>query len=335
MLDALSNDLLGDLVEGDAARLAVRQLQKLLQMPGNGLPFPVRVRGEIDGAGAFGVLFELLDQLCLVPHRNILGLKALFYINAHLAFGKVPQMPHGSRDLIAAAQVFFDGFGLGGRFHDHKIFRFCHVRSSLFGDIQLIEIARIALDVILDGQNGQMAQHARRGKPCAQDDIVHMGPCGIDGRDDGQLILRQVGELISQVNIALGFWLVNAFFFLGRFRNGLGRWFCSGKGSRIVSRVTKLSGKEDLKILQHIPAAGGKVCPLLQHGKSPCAVFRVHIAGNGEDFLPLLQRLLGKEPGAAVLRRLHHHEGHRDPRCDAVSFPEKLALGMAAWRIFA
>ena len=93
-------------------------------------------------------------MLRLVPYGYILGLKALFYINTHLALGKVPQMPHRGRDLVAAAQVFFDGFGLGGRFHDHKTFRFCHDSSSLFGDIQLIEVARIPPDVILDGQNG-------------------------------------------------------------------------------------------------------------------------------------------------------------------------------------
>ena len=113
MLDALGDDLLGDFIEGYAACLFIGQTKQLLEVPGNGLPFAVRVSRKIDGSGILGVLFQLVDQLGLVPHGNILRLKAVFDIDAHLALGQVAQMPHGRFHFIAAAEVFFYRLGLG------------------------------------------------------------------------------------------------------------------------------------------------------------------------------------------------------------------------------
>ena len=131
MKDALGDDLLRDLVEGHAPGLFVRQVQQLLEMPGDRLALAVRVGREIDGPGAFGFLFELVDELRFFAHGDVLRLEAVVYIHAHLALGKIPQMPHGRCNLIIASQILFDRFGLGGRLHDHKVLCFCHSDSYL------------------------------------------------------------------------------------------------------------------------------------------------------------------------------------------------------------
>ena len=48
LLNAARDDVFRDFIEGHALRLAVRQSEQLLQMPGNGLSFAVRVGCEID-----------------------------------------------------------------------------------------------------------------------------------------------------------------------------------------------------------------------------------------------------------------------------------------------
>ena len=130
--DALRDHLLGDLVEGDAPGLFLRQIQQLLQMPGDRLPLPVRVSGQIHGFGGFRVLFQLRDQFLLVPDGDILWLEAVLDIHAHFALGQVAQVSHGRLYLIVPAQIFFDGLCLRRRFDDDKILCFCHYASSLF-----------------------------------------------------------------------------------------------------------------------------------------------------------------------------------------------------------
>ena len=125
--DALRHDPFRYLVEGDAAGLAVRQAQQLLQMPGYGLALAVRVGREIDHGGLLRALAQILYHVFLTLHGDILRLKAAFYIHAHRALGQVAQVAHGGHDFIIAAQVFLDGPGLGRGFHyDQRRLCFCH-----------------------------------------------------------------------------------------------------------------------------------------------------------------------------------------------------------------
>ena len=72
----------------------IGKAQKLLQVPGNGLSLPVRVRCKIDririGCGGF----QFLDKGFLSPDGDILGRKVVLQVHAHFAFGQVPQMAH-------------------------------------------------------------------------------------------------------------------------------------------------------------------------------------------------------------------------------------------------
>ena len=63
--EGLADRLAGDLVEDDPAEAAWVAADGFLQMPGDGLAFPVPVAGEIDRLGARGDFLQLLDDLFL------------------------------------------------------------------------------------------------------------------------------------------------------------------------------------------------------------------------------------------------------------------------------
>ena len=124
MLDGLGDGGLGDLVKGHTLGLAGIQLQQLLQMPGNGFTFPVRVGCQINELGLVGGILQIVDDLALAVNGQIGGLEVVFHIHAQLLFGQVAQMSHGGLYLIARPQIFGDGLGLGRGLHDEQ---FCHV----------------------------------------------------------------------------------------------------------------------------------------------------------------------------------------------------------------
>ena len=137
VLDALGNHLFGDLIEGDPLGLVIIQLQQFLQMPGDGLALPVRVRGQVDGLGGLGLLLQFTDQFLFITDGDILGLKAMLNIHAHFALGQVPQVTHGGGHLIVAAQVFLDGLGFRRGLDDYQVLRFCHcvLLNALYSDL--------------------------------------------------------------------------------------------------------------------------------------------------------------------------------------------------------
>ena len=121
MGDALAHHLAGDLVEGDTSGLIVRQVQQMLQMPGNGLSLAVWVGGEVDGIAGGGVLFQLADQLLLAADGFIFRFKIVLDVHAQGTFRQVTQVAHAGRDLIVRPQILADGLGLGRRLHDHQM----------------------------------------------------------------------------------------------------------------------------------------------------------------------------------------------------------------------
>ena len=123
--DALLHHLFRDLVEGDPAGLAVRQVQQMLQVPGDGLALTVRVGGEIDHVRRLGGLFQVADDVLFPLDGLVDRLEIPLHIHAQGAFGQVPQVAHAGLDLKVLAQVFADGFGLRGRLHDDQAV-FCH-----------------------------------------------------------------------------------------------------------------------------------------------------------------------------------------------------------------
>ena len=119
--DGLGDDAAGDLVEGHAAGLVVRELEQLLDVPGDRLALAVRVGCEIDGLRPVGGLLELLDEVGFLLHRDIFRTEIMVQIHAHRALRQIAQMTHAGLDDIVRAEVFSDGFRLGWGLHNHKI----------------------------------------------------------------------------------------------------------------------------------------------------------------------------------------------------------------------
>ena len=123
--DGVVDHLAGDLVEGHPAGLVVGQVQQLLQVPGDGLPLPVRVGGQEDPAALLGGLLQVVDDILLALDGLVVQGEAVLHVHPQLALGQVPDVAHGRLHLIARAQVFPDGLGLGRGFYDHQI-SLCH-----------------------------------------------------------------------------------------------------------------------------------------------------------------------------------------------------------------
>ena len=119
--DALLHHLLRDLVERDPPGLVVRQVQELFEMPGDGLPLPVRVRGEIDRIRLLRGLRQVPDHVLFPLDGLVDRLEALLHVHAQLALGQVPQMAHAGLHLIPLAQISPDGLGFRRRLHDDQV----------------------------------------------------------------------------------------------------------------------------------------------------------------------------------------------------------------------
>ena len=89
-------------------------------MPGDRLPFPVRVGGEIHSIRFGGFFTQFTNEGGLAGNIHIPRLESVFDIHAEQGLRKIPDMSHRRNHLIARAQVFLNSFGLCRRFHDHK-----------------------------------------------------------------------------------------------------------------------------------------------------------------------------------------------------------------------
>jgi hypothetical protein len=111
--------MFGDLVEGHPVGLVVGDAEQLLQVPGDGLPLPVRVGGQIDLIRPLGRLLQVADHILLALDGLVVGRKAVLDVHAQPAFWQVPDMAHGRLYLIARPKVFADGLGLGRGLYNH------------------------------------------------------------------------------------------------------------------------------------------------------------------------------------------------------------------------
>ena len=113
VLERRPHRALGDLVEGDAVDVLLRDRQLLGQVPADRLPFPVGVGGDVERVGLLGGLLEIVEHLLLGRRDHVLGLELLLGIHAELGLGQVAHVPHGGLDHILAVQVLRDRLHLG------------------------------------------------------------------------------------------------------------------------------------------------------------------------------------------------------------------------------
>ena len=102
-----------DFVELDALDILGLILDDLGNVPGNGLTFAVRVRGEENGVRLGGGILKILHDLFLALDDLILGGEVAGLIHADGARRQVADMADAGLHHILAAQKFLDGLHLG------------------------------------------------------------------------------------------------------------------------------------------------------------------------------------------------------------------------------
>ena len=131
VLDGLKDGFLGNFVEHDAAFVVRVDFQQMGQVPGNGLPFAVRVSCQIDLFRSDVFILQVFNEFALIPHVGIRRHEAFFDIDAELVARQIPQVAAAGHDLVAAAQEAFDSLGLGRRFDDDQVLGVLRKRIQL------------------------------------------------------------------------------------------------------------------------------------------------------------------------------------------------------------
>ena len=133
---------LRDFVEHHALNRHFR-LERLYQMPGDGLSLAILIGCEVQGVGFFQRAFQLGHGFLLVAVDDVVRLESVFHVNAELAeFGfvggrhlarlrKISNMADRGHHRIFGAQIPTDFLGLGGRLHNHELAAGSHSHSLL------------------------------------------------------------------------------------------------------------------------------------------------------------------------------------------------------------
>ena len=125
MLHRLGDGFLGDGVENDAVHLDALQRLLLVQdfqhMPRNGLALAIRVGCEDQAARALhggGDFVQALSGLGI----NVPGhLEVLIRQHRAVLRRQIADMAVGGQDFVILAEIFVDGFRLGGRLNNDDV----------------------------------------------------------------------------------------------------------------------------------------------------------------------------------------------------------------------
>src|ERR1017187_3981513 len=119
-----------DFVELDAEKLGavLLALQDLPQMPGNRLPFAIRVGRKVNVFRAFRCLLQFGDKCFPLGGDLVRRLEILLDLDTELALGQIPDVTHGGLHTEVRAQVLVDRLRFRGRFNDNQFF--CHALSA-------------------------------------------------------------------------------------------------------------------------------------------------------------------------------------------------------------
>src|SRR5215470_17449241 len=91
-------------------------------MRGDGLAFAVRIRRQINVVGRERQLLQLGQDLFFTRDDDVFGFEFVVDIDTEIALGQIFHMAERSFDRESLAQIFLDGFRLGGRFDDDETF---------------------------------------------------------------------------------------------------------------------------------------------------------------------------------------------------------------------
>jgi hypothetical protein len=114
--------LLGEFQEQDPVEAVVFLPQGFGDVPGDGLALPVRVGPQINVLHPRGRFFEVADHLVFAHDGDVFGVEFPVHLHPQFIFGQVPDVAFAGADVKLFAQIFLEGLGLGGRFHDEQGF---------------------------------------------------------------------------------------------------------------------------------------------------------------------------------------------------------------------
>ena len=116
---------LGDLVKYHAVDgLAVEHAavaQQLVEVPGNRLALPIRVRGEVQGIGFLGGAGDLVDVLLVALDEGIVHREVLVWLHCAALREQVPDVTVGRQGLEFLAEILAESTRLGGGLDDNKV----------------------------------------------------------------------------------------------------------------------------------------------------------------------------------------------------------------------
>ena len=128
LADRLADGVARDLVEHHAVHVLAVEVaalgQDLLQVPGDGLPFAIGVRGQIQRFRLAQIFRDALDVALVLVEHLVLHREALVRVDRALLGHEIADVPVGGEHLEVAAQIFLDGLGLGGRLDYDQVV--CH-----------------------------------------------------------------------------------------------------------------------------------------------------------------------------------------------------------------
>ena len=114
----MEDGVLGDFVEHDTAGARGIQREGLAEVPGNGFPFAVLIRGEIDDSGLGGQFLEFGDRLPLVGGDDVFRGEPVVYVDTEFFLLQVTDVPLGCLDCEVLSEELLYGLHLSGRLDD-------------------------------------------------------------------------------------------------------------------------------------------------------------------------------------------------------------------------
>ena len=125
LLNGLPHLPFGDFVEHDPIDLAILEqaplTENFLEVPGDSLSLPVRVRRQVERVTLFESTHDGRDVLLFLLSHGVLHQVPLLGIDSAILLEEVPHMAIGGQHLEVLAQVLLDGLGLGGRLDDDDV----------------------------------------------------------------------------------------------------------------------------------------------------------------------------------------------------------------------
>ena len=113
----------GDLVKDHPAGYLRIDLGRFEQMPGDGLPLPIRVSRQVNLLGFPGKLLEFFNNSTFLVGHPVFRLETVIHVNRKLGAQQIAHMPDRGLHCITLTQKPSYCFRLGGRFDHHQLAR--------------------------------------------------------------------------------------------------------------------------------------------------------------------------------------------------------------------